>query len=422
MFERKKPEVLVVGAGPVGLFTALALHERGKQVQIVEKERRTGTRSYACTLHAASLGILDGFGLLGEVLAKARRLRSVGLYDEKQRRGALAIGELVEDHSFLAVLRQEDLENTLVEALAKRGVHVTWNHQVARLDAHADHVDIELEKLSSDSTGYSVQHTEWFVTKTMQESVPWVVGCDGHRSVVRRTAGIDYPEVGPASEFAVFEFKTDAELGDEMRLVLAEDSTNLCWPLPGGYCRWSFQQPTEEAVTMRESREKDRDMVALPEGVFPTLAKDRLAELIAQRAPWFRGSVDSMRWRMLVRFEQRLATSFGKGRLWLLGDSAHLAGPAGVHSMNVGFREGLAFADAIAKGGDAATMAAFDAARLAEWRGLLGIADAPQGAAGTDPWIAARAERLLACTPAAGADLRRLLGQVGVDWKAPAGV
>ena len=63
--------------------------------------------------------------------------------------------------------------------------------------------------------------------------------------------------------------------------------------------------------------------------------------MIAERATWFRGRIDQINWRIMVRFERRLAKSFGQNRVWLAGDAGHLTGPAGMHSMNVGLREAL---------------------------------------------------------------------------------
>src|SRR5690606_8964144 len=81
MFGREKTDVLVVGAGPVGLFTALHLARHGVRVQIVDKEWRTGAHSYALALHAASLRLLDDLGLRARVLEHAYRVDTVAFYD-----------------------------------------------------------------------------------------------------------------------------------------------------------------------------------------------------------------------------------------------------------------------------------------------------------------------------------------------------
>lgn len=421
MFSRKKPEVLVVGAGPVGLFTALALTTRGVQVQIIDKDWRSGTRSYALALHAQSLRLMDEVGILPAVLEKARRVRMVGLYDRAGRRAELRINDVAADHSFLAVLPQESLETVLVEALAKRGVKVDWSHQAAGITQNADGCKVGIEKLTKDSVGYTVQHTEWMVGKRREMEVPFVIGTDGHFSAVRRAVDIEFPSVGDAAEFAVFEFKTDTDLGDEMRLLMDGDNTNVCWPLPGGWCRFSFQKPADDPAW--DTREKDREIVQIGTGLFPSLTEQRLHELLKERAAWFKGSVSGIRWRMMVRFEQRLAESFGKGRVWLLGDSAHLTGPVGIQSMNVGFLEGVELADAIAAAvqgkGSSVAFERYNERWQQVWKQLLGVETALVPGPKCDAWIAERAARIVPCVPAFGADFGRLVAQLGLESLLP---
>lgn len=422
MFAHKKPEVLVVGAGPVGLFTALALSQRGVRTQIVDKELRTGTHSYALALHAASLRLLEEVGALPDVLDGAHRVRRVGIYDGSRRRAEMRIADLAEDHSFLAVLPQDVLEERLARVLAKRGVKVEWSHEVSQVEPRDDHVDVKVDRLSLDTLGYSVQHSEWVVAKSRQHQLPFVVGADGHASVVRRRLGIDFPTVGSSSNFAVFEFQSDADLGDEMRLSLGDRTTDACWPLPGGYCRWSFELPDDGAEW--DERRKERDPIQAEAEQDPGLTEARLRALLAERAPWFRGSIDGIRWRMAVHFERRLAAAFGRGRVWLVGDAGHVTGPVGIHSMNVGFREGAQLAAALAGNlrGTAATaeLEHYDGDRRAEWRGLLGVDELLQARPGTEPWLAAQKERLLPCIPASGADLAQLAAQLGFDCHLPA--
>jgi 2-polyprenyl-6-methoxyphenol hydroxylase-like FAD-dependent oxidoreductase len=414
VFAHKKPEVLVVGAGPVGLFTALVLAHRGVRVQIIDKEPCPGTRSYALALHAETLRLFEEMGILNDIIAGALRVRRVGLYDAAKRRAEMRISDLAQDHSFLAVLAQDELETRLVTALAKRGVRVEWSHELSQLAQSEDHAAVQVDRLSLDQLGYSVQHSEWVVTKGKQFQVPFVVGADGLASVVRRRAAIDFPTVGASSDFAVFEFQTDADLGDELRLVLGDHTTNACWPLPNGHCRWSFETSPDDEL---DERQKDHDLVQIDALRDPTLSEARLRALLAERAPWFKGSIGPIRWRMAVRFERRLVDSFGRGRVWLVGDAGHVTGPVGIHSMNVGFREGAQLANGLCaalRGTTAADrLEEYDASRRAEWRGLLGVSEVLLTRSSTDPWLAARKNRLATCIPASGRDLGRIAEQLG---------
>jgi len=417
MFGKKKPEVLVVGAGPVGLFSALTLAQRGVQVQVVDKEWRTGAHSYALALHPRSLQLFDDAGLLGRILDKAYRVRTIGLFDGAERRSEMRLTDLEEDFSFVAVMRQDLLETLLEEALRDLGVKVQWNHEVAVIAPEEDHVEVTVDKLEKSAFGYGVAHGEWVVANSNTFKVPYVIGADGHRSRVRKALGIDFEEVGPAEHFAVFEFETDADLHHEMRLVMDDETTNVLWPLPDGHCRWSFQIDDDEAIM--GPRRKDRFDVPLGTARFPVLSEDSLHELIKARAPWFSARIDEVRWRLVVRFERRLAQNFGKGRMWLAGDAGHMTGPAGIQSMNVGLVEAYELANIIADNlqgtGTPALLEAYNRERLAMWRSLLGLSADLTSGPQTDPWVRDRADRLLPCIPASGDDLAQLLAQVGLS-------
>ena len=138
--------------------------------------------------------------------------------------------------------------------------------------------------------------------------------------------------------------------------------------------------------------------------------------MIAERATWFRGRIDQINWRIMVRFERRLAKLFGQNRVWLAGDAGHLTGPAGMHSMNVGLREALDLAAILAgvlrQGNSTDKLQDYNRQRIAEWRSLLGLGDGLMPLDQADSWVRRCSDRLLPCIPASGADLDALLRQI----------
>jgi NADPH-dependent dioxygenase len=422
----ESPEVLIAGAGPVGLFTALALTRREIPVRIVDTGIWSCKHSYALALHPQSLKLLQDFGLAARVLQTAYPVHHIGLYDAASRRARI----ILDPSSCLAVVRQEAIEDLLEQELQESGIHVSWRHEVASLTPARDNVAASIKKFEKDSRGYIVAHTEWVVAKTIDLEVPYVVGADGYNSIVRRTLNIGFPEVAPAQYYAVFEFKTDADLQNEMRLVLGDTTTDVLWPLPGGHCRWSFQLPDyhdPEAERLKDhlltagfgyfptERVKDR-APSTSWGHLPVLEEEHLYALIAERAPWFTGKIEGVTWRTVMRFERRLAPSYGQGRMWLAGDAAHLTGPAGIQSMNVGFFEANDLAEAIPNilrnAGSLDQLSAYNNRWTSAWRQLHGLDGGFQPQPGCDPWVRDHAAQLVSCLPAHGPELTALAQQL----------
>ena len=418
MFGKKKPEVLVVGAGPVGLIAALTLVRRGAHVLIIDQAWRPAAHAYGLALHPDAMKLLRELEVVEPIMKEAYRVSSLGLYGGTERRAQLDLAALDEAFPFVAVFRQSLLEELLTEALAKHHVKVQWNHRMARMEPGDDHVQVTIDKLEKDTVGYAVSHTEWVIGNSKDYRLPFVIGADGHRSLVRRQLELDFPEVGKAQHFALFEFTTDFDFEQEMRVVLNPTNANVVWPLPGGRCRWSFELPDYDHP--EQQRQKNRLMVELGSVRYPMLEEDNLRMLLAERAPWFTGSIDDINWRLVVRFERRLVEGFGSSRVWLAGDAGHMTSPVGVQSMNIGLREAHELATLVAddlagKPGMGARLNEYGQQRLAEWRRLFGIEGGLAPSDATPEWVRPHAGQLVLALPGSGAGLDRLVRQLGLQ-------
>jgi 2-polyprenyl-6-methoxyphenol hydroxylase-like FAD-dependent oxidoreductase len=428
----KLAEVLVAGAGPVGLFTALSLARRGVAVRIVDTGVWACTHSYALALHPQTLPLFEELGLLDEICAHCYPVRSVALSDEVGPRARIALEQL-DPGGYLAVLRQDALEAMLERELNKHGVHVEWRHELSSLEPGPDCVRATVNRYEQESRGYVVAHTEWVVAGSSTADVRYVVGADGYSSRVRRALSFDFPEVGPAQYFAVFELSTDAIPKNEMTIVFANGSTDVLWPLPGGDCRWSFLLPeysdpgVEGIKNALESSgfghfptERNKDRVLSSEGAHDgVLSDENLRRLISQRAPWFQAKINAVKWRSVVRFERRMAPGFGQGRLWLAGDAAHLIGPVGVQSMNAGLAEAHDLAAVLAgviRDGAPSTLDAYNQRSMEVWKQLHGSAGQLRPGPEADPWVAAHTRELLSCLPATGPRLNAMAAQLGLGF------
>ena len=397
MFRHRDPEVLVVGAGPVGLVAALFLEQSGVRVEIVDMHQRTGQHSYALAIHPRTLRILDEAGLSEGLISAGRKLTKVAYYEGRERRAEIDYSALASRHPYLLVVRQSLLERAAEEALHRKKLKVLWGHRLQALAVDGAAVRAEIAKLDQVATGYPVAQTEWVVVRSETIRPAYVIGADGYDSAVRRMVGIETDEHGGGQVFSVYEIEAAGELPDEVRVILDPDLTSVYWPLEKGRCRWGFQ--------IRDASEHEPSM-------------ERLEPLIAARAPWCTARPTQIYWSTLALFESRLARSFGKGGVWLAGDAAHQAAPVGVLSMNSGLLEARELAVRISRiqrtGGAPSLLQELATETHQKWQVLLGAGQAVRALPGADPWVRQTAARILSCIPASGDDLEPLLRQVGL--------
>jgi 2-polyprenyl-6-methoxyphenol hydroxylase-like FAD-dependent oxidoreductase len=409
-------DVLVVGAGPTGLVAALSLAEAGLSVEVIDEEWRPAGHSYALALHPRSIGVLAQLGIAQEAIAQGQKLESLTVLAGDEKRGTLRCAVLDERFPFLLALPQSALEALLAERLAKKGIKVRWSHRLAGLEPRGDTVTASVQRLEKESGGYAVARTEWSVAESVGFRAGFVIGADGHRSLVRRALETSFDEAGPSQAFAIFEC-TAPGASDEMRLVVDQASVNALWPLPGGRARWSLELTAPEVSAA--DRFKSRLTTMLGEHFFPHLDEAHTRELLRERAPWFEKGAMDIGWSIEVRFERRLAESFGRGRVWLAGDAAHLTGPAGMQSMNAGLAEAHDLAARVKRirGGQAGLdlLEAYGRERLADWAFLLGRKGGLRPGAAASEFVAQNAARLLPCLPATGSDLPPLAAQLGLE-------
>jgi len=397
MFSHLDPEVLVVGAGPVGLVAALFLQRHGIRVEVVDTHQRTTQHSYALAIHPRTLRILEEAGLADALINAGRKLTKVAYYEGRERRAEIDYSRLASTHPYLLVVRQSLLERTTEEALQRKNLKVLWRHRLQGLAVEDATIRAEVATLDQVATGYPVARTEWLVVRSETLRPAYVIGADGYDSAVRRMAGIEMAEHSAAQVFSIYEIEATGELPAEARVIVDPELTSVYWPLEKGRCRWGFQ--------IRNAAAHEASM-------------ERLEQLIAARAPWCTARPTQIYWSTLGSFESLLARSFGMGGVWLAGDAAHQAPPVAVHSMNSGLLEARELASRISQiqraAGAPSLLEQFASETHETWVRLLDADRVVRAFPGADPWVRQNGARILACMPASGVELEPLLPQIGL--------
>ena len=219
----READVLVSGAGPVGLYAAHSLARAGVSVQIVDTGMWPCAHSYALALHPRTVDLLSKSGLDVDTGCE---VETMAFYNGNGRRAEVQLDAT--SGKPMVVLPQSELEAQLEKALADAEIQVQWRHKVMRVEPAADHARVAIDRYEQESCGYVVARTKWVLDKSWTENVPFVIGADGYDSAVRRSIGIDFPEVAPCAWYGVFEFRSDADLPPEVRVVLHEKPRMFC--------------------------------------------------------------------------------------------------------------------------------------------------------------------------------------------------
>ncbi len=384
-------QLLVVGAGPVGMFAALEAARAGLEVEVIDQTFRGWGRGYATLLHPRSVGLLADAGVGHRLREVGRPVRTVRLRADDQDPVELALS------SPALAVPQAVLEEELLTALREANVELLAPFQATTLRQSAANVEVRLVRRELARHGSPADYSEWEPVESSQVTADFVLGADGYESRIRSALGIEAAELGRTETFAMFEAPVEEDPGERMELVLAGSLASAVVPLTGGRARLGFQI--------------DQGLDVLPD-----LA--RLKGLARERIPFYPDGASRVDWGSVIQFERRLVRRFGSGRVWLAGDAAHVTSPFGAQSMNNGLFEAHDFIERIvacvSHGSNVGLLEGYGARHQREWHKLLGfhvkydlLPDAP-------PWLGTHARRLGAMLPASGDELRRALHELGL--------
>jgi 2-polyprenyl-6-methoxyphenol hydroxylase-like FAD-dependent oxidoreductase len=384
-----RSQVLVVGAGPVGLIAALRLRDQGVDVRVIEQHAEQGTHTFPVVLHPASLRILGTLGLTEALFWRGRPVSQLAIYTECERRAVLDLPRAAGIASGALTLPQDILRKALTNALSARGITVEYNTRLARLEQHEYGVRGSLQGTASQPAPSGPE-----ARRPAEFEADFVIGADGYDSTVRSALGIDLVEYGSLQSYAFFDAAT-RRAGTEAQLAISDTSSNAVYPLQGGLARFSFQ--------IASSLDQAPDVRALQ-------------ELVLSRLPWYAEHIESLEWSAVAEFRHALASRFGNGRVWLAGEAAHLTGPLGVQSLNIGMDEAselsLRIGDALRRPSRDPFGDEYNRRRSQQWRQLLGLEERASLGSRSPEWAWRHLGRLLSCLPASGSDLDDLLAQL----------
>jgi 2-polyprenyl-6-methoxyphenol hydroxylase-like FAD-dependent oxidoreductase len=305
-------DVLVVGAGPVGLATACALRIHGVKCRIVDRlqEPTPLSQSRALALWARTLEVFDDLGCVGPVFESGLRARAVNAYHDRERlfRVPLDVENADTPYPNVMVLPQGQTERILIARLAELGTEVERGVRVSA---------IEQGSTSVIATVVDANEREARIT------AKWLVGCDGAHSIVRHALGLDFQGNAYPETFRLWDGTLDWELNhSEAHMFLLSGGGGMAvFPLPGEK-QWRLVDVSDVAVSDE-----------------PGAMEERFRSLLTSEVPGA-AAMGETTWVSSFRVQRRITDHFRVGRCFVAGDAAHIHSPAGGQGMNTGIQDG----------------------------------------------------------------------------------
>ncbi|MBR1130155.1 FAD-dependent monooxygenase [Bradyrhizobium iriomotense] len=287
--------VVIAGGGPTGLMLAAELALAQVDVAIVERragQDLVGTR--AGGLHARSIEILDQRGVADRFLREGQIVQLAGFAWTR-----LDISDLPTRHAYGLALRQSHIERILADWVREFAVPVYRSCEVTGFAQDEAGIDVLL------SGG-----------RTLRAN--YLVGCDGGRSLVRKTAGIDFAGSDPT----LSNLMAEVEMREEPAWGLRHDAL--------GFHGLSKVESGRVLVVVTEAtRERSGE---------PGL-RDLRDALVAVYGTDF--GVHSPAWISRFTDAARQAASYRNGRVLLAGDAAHIHHSVGGQGLNTGLQDAV---------------------------------------------------------------------------------
>jgi len=301
-------DVVIIGAGPVGCIAAYYLSQHGVNVVLAEQGPDCAQDLRASTFHPPTLEMLDTLGLAEPLIEKGLK---APVYHWRERKTgevyAFDLAELERETKFPYRIQCEQYH--LAQMLAKKlaeadNAEVLFSHRMLGYHESEDGVIVSLE------SPYSIEKV----------SAKFVIGADGANSVVRKLIGVEFDGFTYPEKFLCLTTKEPLEEHFENLALVNYVSDPKEWTV-------LLRVPSLWRVLVPAS-EGEEDAVLLSD----TKKEEVFEGLIGKP------EVETAH-RTIYRVHQRVAQSFRKGRVAIIGDAAHLNNPLGGFGMNSGIHD-----------------------------------------------------------------------------------
>lgn len=340
-------DVLICGAGAAGLTLAIDLARRGVTFRLIEERRTPFHGSRGKGIQPRTQEVFEDLGILDKIVATGggyppmREYREDGSYVEKDL-GDRSDPTPAEPYQIALMIPQFLTEQIMRERLAELGHVVEFGCELVGFEQGEDGVDALLSGANGKET----------------IRIRYLVGADGGHSFVRHTLGVDFPGKTLGVRAIVADANLtglDREMWHQFNSCDMERMVAIC-PL-GGTDLFQIQAPVP--------LEGEVDLSA-----------EGLQQMICARTGRGNVQVRSVAWASAYTMNARLADRYRIGRVFLVGDAAHIHPPTGGQGLNTSVQDAYNLGwklSAVLRGCDELLLDSYEAERRPVAEGMLGL-------------------------------------------------
>lgn len=298
--------VLIVGAGPVGLTLAASLRRLGVPVRIVDTQPARTDKSKALVVWSRTLELLDieADGCADAFIAAGLEGTGARMFANGRELFHVDLAAAPSRYNFALLLPQSETERLLEARLAALGVAVERQATLTTFVDHGDGVTATLQRASGE---------------TEDVECAYLCGCDGAHSTVRHGLGMDFEGDAMPGSWLLADVHLAGDVARrELTLAFTDDGAFALFPIVGDRFRVLASVPDTAGDAP------------------PTLAD--VQAIVDARAPVPLVASDPV-WLSRFRINERKVRDYGRARVLLAGDAAHIHSPAGGQGMNTGMQD-----------------------------------------------------------------------------------
>ncbi len=280
-------EIIIIGAGPSGLSTALFLSEMGYKPTIIDKKSAISKHSKALGVNPRTLTIMELYGITDRFMKNGRIMSAVNLWKGDRHIYKNDFSQIKSKYPFMLIQPQKESEEILLEEIESRNISVEYNS--------------EFIEWHNSKGKYSVSTKK---DMKVAKEYDYVIGADGGSSKVREQLGIEYKGYRYDQEWELFDIELEMDVNrDEGHIRLFPEGGMIMIRLKENI--WRIAGNMESILNY------------LPQGT----------------------TVGAIHWESKFRINHKVAKKLTHENVALIGDAAHLHSPVGARGMNLGIED-----------------------------------------------------------------------------------